>query len=82
MYFYRETNYFYYVINNIVNIYNYYDIFICVNDFVFHVLYRYKRSYLSNFQFKNIFQKIRTIIKCHFIFEIRRNVIFFRFKIR
>ena len=68
MYFYRETYYFYYVIDNIVNIYDYYNVFIRVNDFIFHVLYRYKRDYLFDFQLKNIFQKIRTIIKRHFTF--------------
>ena len=55
MYFYRETNYFYYVINNIINICDHYNIFIRVNDFISHVLYRYKRDHLFDFQFKNIF---------------------------
>ena len=39
MYFHRETNCFYYVINNIINIHNYHNIFIRVDDFIFHVLY-------------------------------------------
>ena len=48
MYFYYKINYFCYVINNIIDIYNYYNIFIRVNDFIFHVLYRYKRDHLFN----------------------------------
>ena len=68
MHLYNKTNYFYYIIDNIVNIYNHYDIFIRVNDFIFHVSYRYERDYLSDLQFKNIFQKIHTIIKRHFTF--------------
>ena len=68
MHFYNKINCSYYVIDNIVNIYNYYDIFIRVNDFIFHVSYRYKRDYLFNLQFRNIFQKIYTIIKRHFTF--------------
>ena len=55
MYFYRETNCSYYVINNIVNICDYYDIFIRADDFIFHALYRYERDHLSDFQFKNVF---------------------------
>ena len=82
MYFHRETNYFYYVIDNFVDICNYYDIFIHVDDFISHVSYRYERDYLFDFQLKNIFQKIRTIIKRYFTFEIKKNIIFFRFKIR
>ena len=55
MYLHRETNCIYYVIDNIVDIYDHYDVFIRVNDFIFHVLYRYKRDHLFDFQFKNIF---------------------------
>ena len=55
MYLYRETNCFYYVIDNIVDIYNYYDIFIRVDDFIFHASYRYKKTHFFDFQFKNIF---------------------------
>ena len=55
MYFYRETNYSFYVIDNTVDIYGHYDIYIRVNDFIFHVLYRYERDYLFDFQFENIF---------------------------
>ena len=55
IYFHRETNCSYYVINNVVNIYNYYDILIRADDFVFYFLYRYKRNHLSDLQFRNIF---------------------------
>ena len=55
MYFYREVNYFNNVIHNIVKIYNNNYIFIYINDFIFHVLYKDKRNYFFDFQFKNIF---------------------------
>ena len=55
VYFYRKINCFNYVINNIVDIYDHHDIFIRVNDFIFYVLYRYKKDYLFDLQFKNIF---------------------------
>ena len=82
MYFYRETSCFCYVINNFVNICNYHDIFIRVDDFIFHASYRYERDHLFDFQFKNVFQEIRSIIKRYFIFKIRKDIIFFRIKIR
>ena len=82
MHFHRETNCFYYVINDIVDIYDHHDIFICVNDFIFHVSYRYEKDHLFDFQFKNVFQEIRSIIKRYFTFKIRRDIIFFRIKIR
>ena len=55
IYLHRETNCFYYIIDNIINIFSYYDIFIRVNDFISHVLYRYKRDHFFDFQLKNIF---------------------------
>ena len=55
VYFHREINCFYYIIDNIVDICDHHDIFIRVNDFIFHVSYRYKRGHLFDFQFKNIF---------------------------
>ena len=39
IYLHRETSCFCYIINNVVNIYNYYDIFIHIDDFVFHFSY-------------------------------------------
>ena len=54
MYFHRETSCFCYIINNIVDICGHHDIFIRVNDFIFHASYRYEKDHLFNFQLKNI----------------------------
>ena len=82
MHFHRETNCFYYAIDNIVDIYDHHGILIRVDDFISHASYRYKKGHLSDFQFRNIFHEIRTIIKCHFTSRIRKNITFFRIKIR
>ena len=82
IYLHREISCSYYVINNFVNIYNHHDILIRADDFISHASYRYKKDHLSDFQFKNVFQKIRSIIKRHFTFRIRKDITFFRIKIQ
>ena len=55
VYFHRETDCFYYVIDNFVDICSHHDILIRVDDFIFYASYRYERDYLFDFQFKNVF---------------------------
>ena len=54
IYLHREISCFCYIINNVINIYNYYDIFIYADDFVFYFSYQYKRNHFPDLQSKNI----------------------------